>query len=99
MLIPPHNFGVGHFVISGFRDLGMYFKMIYNVNNANLSTSIIIIIIIINWTTRDGKKHNQSDHILIGDGIHACSMCDLSGELTLILVTFWWLKKLGKDLQ
>jgi hypothetical protein len=61
VLIPPHNFSVGHVVISGFRKLGMYFKMIYAVNNANLRKPIIIIIIIIiiiTWTTPDGKNRN-----------------------------------------
>jgi hypothetical protein len=24
-------------------------------------------------------------------------MCDLSGELTVILITIWWLQKLGKE--
>jgi hypothetical protein len=67
VLIPPHNFGIGHVVISGFRKLGMYFKKIYAVNNAHLSKPIIIIIIIIIIITRttDGKTHKQSDHILI----------------------------------
>jgi len=27
------------------------------------------------------------------------SMYDLAGELTLILITIWWLQKLGKDWQ
>ena len=76
MLILPHNFFVGHVVISGFRKLGMYFKMIYDVNNAHLRTStlIIIIIIIITCTTPDGKKHNQSDHILIDRRWQACML-------------------------
>jgi hypothetical protein len=41
VLIPPHCFGVGHVVISGFRKLGIYIKMIYAVNNAHLSKIII----------------------------------------------------------
>jgi hypothetical protein len=36
------------------------------------------------WTSPDGK-------------IQVYSMCDLSGELTVILITIWWLQKLGKD--
>jgi endonuclease/exonuclease/phosphatase family metal-dependent hydrolase len=45
----------------------------------------------------DGKNNNQIDHVLIGDGIQVYSMCDLSGELTVILITIWCLQKLGKD--
>jgi hypothetical protein len=48
------------------------------------------------WISSDGKTHNQIDHVLIGDGIQVYSMCDLSGELTVILITIWWLQKLGK---
>jgi exonuclease III len=49
------------------------------------------------WTSPDGKTHYQVDHVLIGDSIQVYSMCDLSGELTVILITVWWLQKLGKD--
>jgi hypothetical protein len=98
VLIPPHNFGVGNVVITGFRKLRMYFKIIYAVNNSHLSKPIIIIIIIIiiTWTPPDGKNHN---HILIGGGIPVCSMYDLTGELSVILITIWCLQKLGKDWQ
>jgi hypothetical protein len=51
------------------------------------------------WTSPDGKTHNQIDHVLIGDGIQIYSMYDLSGELTVILISIWWLQKLGKDWQ
>jgi hypothetical protein len=44
----------------------------------------------------DGKTHNQIDHVLIGDGIRIYSMYDLLGVLTEILITVWWLQKLGK---
>jgi ribosomal protein S17 len=51
------------------------------------------------WTSPDGKAHNQINHILIGNGIRVYSTCDLSGEVTVILTTIWWLQKLGKDWQ
>jgi hypothetical protein len=74
VLIPPHNFGVGHVVITGFRKLGMYFKIIYAVNNFHLrkpTIIIIIIIIIITWTPPDGKNHNQIDRILMDRKWHS----------------------------
>jgi len=73
VLIPPHNFGLGQLVISGFRKLGSYCKKIYAVSNAHLSKPIIIIIII-TWTTPDGKTHNQSEHILIDRRWHSCML-------------------------
>jgi len=52
------------------------------------------------WTSPDGKTNNQIGHILTaGDGIRVYSMYNLSGELTLILITIWWLEKLEKDWQ
>jgi hypothetical protein len=33
----------------------------------------------------------------IRNGIGVCSMYDLSVELTVILITVWWLQKFGKD--
>jgi len=51
------------------------------------------------WTSPDGKTHKQIEHILVGDGIQVYSMHDLSGELTVILITIWWLQKLGKVWQ
>jgi hypothetical protein len=45
------------------------------------------------WTPPDGKTHNQSDHILmLGDGIRGYPMYDLSGEMTVIPITTWWLQ-------
>jgi hypothetical protein len=49
------------------------------------------------WTSPDGKTHNQIDRVLID--IQVYSVCDLSGELTVILITIWWLQKLVKDWQ
>jgi hypothetical protein len=50
------------------------------------------------WTSPDEKTNNQTGHILIaGDGIQVDSMNNLSEELTVILITIWWLKKLWKD--
>jgi len=51
------------------------------------------------WTSPDGKTHNQVDHILREDGIRVYLMYDLSRELTVILITTWWLQTLGKDWQ
>ena len=39
------------------------------------------------WTPPDGMTHNLIVHILIGDGNQVYSMYDLSGELTVILIT------------
>ena len=54
-------------------------------------------------TSPDGKTYNHIDHILIereiGDGIQVYSMYDLSGELTVTLITMGWLQKLGKEWQ
>jgi len=52
------------------------------------------------WTSPDGKTHKQIDHILI-DRRWQSSVLDyeVAGELTVILITFWWLQKLGKDGQ
>ena len=48
-------------------------------------------------TSLDGKTHNQTDHVLwTGDGIQVYLMYDLSQELTAIVITIWWLKKLKK---
>jgi len=35
----------------------------------------------------------------IGYGMRVYSIYDLSGELTVILITIWWLQKLVKDWQ
>jgi len=53
------------------------------------------------WTSLDEKTHSQINHILINSRWHS-SILDvqsLSGELTVILMAIWWLKKLGKDWQ
>jgi hypothetical protein len=51
-------------------------------------------------TSPDGNTHNQIYHILI-DRRWLSSMLDyeVSGELTVILTTIWWVQKLGKDWQ
>ena len=52
-------------------------------------------------TYPDGQTHSQINHILINSRWHS-SILDvqsLSGELTVILMAIWWLKKLGKDWQ
>jgi hypothetical protein len=49
------------------------------------------------YTSPDGKTYNQIDHVLIGGGNQVYLMYDLSGELTVILITIWWLQKLRKD--
>ena len=41
------------------------------------------------WTSPDGKTHNQIDHVLIGDGIRVCWMCEVLGELIVIQITIW----------
>ena len=50
------------------------------------------------WTSPDGQTHTQIDHVLIDRRLHS-SILDLriSGELTVTLITIWWLQKLGKD--
>jgi hypothetical protein len=47
------------------------------------------------WTSPDGKTHNHIHHILLDRRFHS-SIYDLSGELTVMLITMWWLQKLGK---
>jgi len=39
------------------------------------------------WPSPEVKTHNQTDHILIGDGIRVYSTYDLSWELTVTLIT------------
>jgi hypothetical protein len=47
------------------------------------------------WTPPEGKTDNQIDH---RNGIRIYFMYDLSWELTVILVTVWWLKKVREIL-
>ena len=49
-------------------------------------------------TSADGQAHKQIDQILIERRWHS-SILDVSGELTVILITTWWLQKLGKYYQ
>jgi len=49
-------------------------------------------------TSLGGKTHNQIDHVLIERRwIRVYMMCEVSRELTVILITIWWLQKLGTD--
>ena len=50
------------------------------------------------WTSPDGKTHNQIDHVLIDRRWHSnITDCKVSGELTVILISIWWLQKSGKE--
>jgi ABC-type antimicrobial peptide transport system permease subunit len=40
-------------------------------------------------TSPDGKRHNQIDHILIGDDIQVYLMSDLSEELIVTVTIIW----------
>jgi len=53
------------------------------------------------WTCPDRTTHNLIDHILIDRRWHLNILDVLScrGGLTVILITIWWLQKLGKDWQ
>jgi hypothetical protein len=53
------------------------------------------------WTTPDAKTHNQIDHISIDRRRHSIilDILDLSEEMNVILITIWWLQKLGNDWQ
>ena len=45
------------------------------------------------WISLDGKTHNQVDHILTNRKWHSSVLdYEVAGELTAILITFWWLK-------
>ena len=50
------------------------------------------------WISPDGKTHSRIYHILVDRRQHSCVLdVDLSDELTVILITIWWLHKLRKD--
>jgi hypothetical protein len=49
------------------------------------------------WTSPDGKTHDQIDHILIDRRWHS-SILDVP-SLIVILISIWWLQKLGKHWQ
>ena len=52
------------------------------------------------WTSPGGKPHNQIDFILIDRRWHSSVLDVQSFRLvTVILITIWWLQKLGKDWQ
>jgi len=52
------------------------------------------------WTSPDGKTHKEIDHLLINRRWHS-SVLDVRSfrYVTVILITIWWLQKLGKDWQ
>jgi len=54
-----------------------------------------------NWTSPDGKTYTHIHHILTDRRWHSSiySMYNLSGEVTVILITIWWLQMLWKDWQ
>lgn len=46
------------------------------------------------------ENHNEVGHALIDkDDIQVYFMSDISGKLTAMLITTWWLQKLGRDCQ
>jgi hypothetical protein len=52
------------------------------------------------WTSPAGKTHNQIGQIVMDRRWHSSTlMYDLSGELTVILITIWWLQNLWKEWQ
>jgi len=52
------------------------------------------------WTSPEGKTHNQINHTLVYRRWHSSRLdYEVSGELTVILITVWWLQKIGKDWQ
>jgi len=51
------------------------------------------------WTSPDGKTSSQIDYVLIISGWHSSILVRFSVDLTVILITVWWLQKLGKDRQ
>jgi len=53
------------------------------------------------WTSLDGKAHKQTDHISVDRRWYSSilDVYEVSGELTLVPMTKWWLQKLGKILQ
>jgi hypothetical protein len=49
------------------------------------------------WTSPDGKTNDQTDHILISEGIRVYLIPDHSGQQIVILTTIWWFHNLGRD--
>ena len=53
-----------------------------------------------NWTSPDGKTHNQIDHILTDRRWHSSILHVRSFWVTdCDTITIWWLLKSGKDCQ
>jgi len=51
------------------------------------------------WTFPDEKTHNQIDHILKDRRWHSNILHVQFFDGAMILITIWWLQKLGKDWQ
>jgi len=46
-----------------------------------------------------GRLEARQKHIDTGVGVRVYSICYISGQLTMILITTWLFKKVGKDWQ
>jgi len=51
------------------------------------------------WTSPDEKTHNQTDHMLKDRRWHSGILNAQFFYGAMILITSWWLQKLGKDWQ